>query len=369
MSETMDRPKTDIANNPTAGFSRFLDTFKPQLKLALPAHLNADRMCRLALTAFSKNALLQQADPKSLAGAILTASQLGLEIEVNGQAYLVPYKSKGKVYAQLVPGWKGLVDLVARSGRGTVYTGVIYKDQNYTYKDGSSRDLTIHNETDLDRAEDITHAYAIGWVVGAAMPIIELWRMSKIIKHRDAFNKVGSSHYSYDNMEMYARKVPLLQVLKYMPASVELNNAIAVANATETGARATIEQDGSGAAYVTLLDEEDGDQGGQQGNPPPPPTPMPTRKSDKPSGDQPATTPARAPPPPAQDQQQQRYEEPTGEAASPALVSYLTAKVASLGWTEPELAQTLRRFNATSIATLTPSMAMSLKAELAQVPV
>lgn len=40
---------------------------------------------------------------------------------------------------------------------------------------------------------------------------------------------------------MYCRKVPLLQVLKYMPASVELNNAIAISNAAEIGHGATIE--------------------------------------------------------------------------------------------------------------------------------
>jgi recombination protein RecT len=140
-----------------------------------------------------------------------------------------------------VPGWKGLVDLVSRSGRGTVYTGVIFKDQQYTYVDGAKRDLLIHNETDLDAPADITHAYAIGWVKDAAMPIIELWSVAKIEKHRDKYNKVGSKHYSYRDWEMYCRKVPLLQVLKYMPASIELANAIDISHASESGRGATIE--------------------------------------------------------------------------------------------------------------------------------
>lgn len=224
-------------DNPVAAFSNFMDRLKPQLSLALPKHMTADRMARLALTAFSTSPKLQECDPKTIAASIMTAGQLGLEPGVNGAGFLVPY---GRT-CTFVPGWKGLVDLVSRSGRGTVYTGVIFSDQEYTYTDGARRDLVIHNETDLDAPEDITHAFAIGWVKDAAMPIIELWGVEKIKKHRDKYNKVGKAHYSFRDWEMYCRKVPLLQVLKYMPASIELSNAIDISNASESGRGATIE--------------------------------------------------------------------------------------------------------------------------------
>lgn len=230
----MNAPATQ---NPIAAFSGFMDKFKPQLALALPKHMTADRMARLALTAFSSSAQMQECSPRSIAAAIMTAGQLGLEPGVNGAGYLIPYKGT----CTFVPGWKGLVDLVSRSGRGTVYTGVIFRDQQYTFTDGAKRDLIIHNETDLDAPEDMTHAYAIGWVRDAAMPIIELWSVEKIRKHRDKYNKVGSKHYSFRDWEMYCRKVPLLQVLKYMPASIELANAIDISHAAEAGRGATIE--------------------------------------------------------------------------------------------------------------------------------
>lgn len=223
--------------SPVKQLSRFLDSLKPQLGLALPKHLTPDRMARLALTAFSTSPQLQQCDPKSIAASLMTAGQLGLEPGVNGAGYLVPYGCT----CTFVPGWKGLVDLVSRSGRGTVYTGVIYKDQRYTFTDGARRDLVIHNETELDDQDDITHAYAIGWVKDSSMPVIELWTISKIKKHRDKYNKIGNKHYSYRDFEMYARKIPLLQVLKYMPASIELSNAIQVSSAAEDGRGVTIE--------------------------------------------------------------------------------------------------------------------------------
>lgn len=247
----------DTKKNPVAEFSGFLDKFKPQLALALPKHMTADRMSRLALTAFSSNSALQKCTPKSIAASIMTAGQLGLEPGVNGAGFLIPYKET----CTFVPGWKGLVDLVARSGRGTVFTGVIFKDQSYTFTDGAKRDLVIHNETDLEDPEDITHAYAIGWVKDATIPIIELWRVSKIRKHRDKYNKVGDKHYSYRDWEMYCRKVPLLQVLKYMPCSIEVSNAIAINNAAESGRAASID---GGIVIDNETGEIDGDTKAQQ---------------------------------------------------------------------------------------------------------
>ena len=262
--------------NPVVAFSNFMDKLKPQMALALPKHLTADRMARLALTAFSTSEKLQQCDPKTIAASIMTAGQLGLEPGVNGAGFLVPY---GRT-CTFVPGWKGLVDLVSRSGRGTVFTGVIFKDQEYTYTDGARRDLVIHNETDLDDPEDITHAYSVGWVKDATMPIIELWRVTKIRKHRDKYNKQGTKHYSYRDWEMYARKIPLLQVLKYMPCSIEVQNAIAVSNAAESGRLATIENG-------MVIDMDDMESGGERQNsqishhPEPERIPQPIRQAER----------------------------------------------------------------------------------------
>jgi len=222
---------TAVTEKKVIGFPEMLKSFLPEIQRALPRHLSGDRMSRIALTAFRKNPKLAECDPRSVFACVIQASQLGLEPDTLGRSYLIPYGRE----CQFVPGWKGLVDLMNRSAAGTVYTGVIYKDQKYTFSDGSKRELVIHNETELDDPEDITHAYAIGWVKGAEMPVIELWRMVKVIKHLNRYNKVGKRHYAFENLEMYARKVPLLQVLKYMPCSAELVAAMALNDAAEIG--------------------------------------------------------------------------------------------------------------------------------------
>jgi recombination protein RecT len=227
---------------PVAKFSSFLDKLKPQLAVALPRHMSADRMARLALTEFSKNPDLQACSPTSIAGSIMTAAQLGLEPGINGQAYLIPYKGT----CTFVPGWKGLVDLVSRSGRATVWTGVVYQGDRFEYQLGDSPFCRHIPGDGGDDGEQFTHVYAIGRVRDASMAVIEVWTRAKVAKHLKVYNKVGGRHYanaSENNFEMYARKVALLQVLKYMPASIELANAIDVSNAAEEGKGAVIEGD------------------------------------------------------------------------------------------------------------------------------
>lgn len=230
--------------NPVASFSGFLDKFKPQLALALPKHMTADRMARLALTQFSSNEKLQQCAPMSIAAAVMTASTLGLEIGVDGQGFLVPY---GRT-CTFVPGWKGLTDLANRSGRCSVWTGAVFTGDDFDYALGDSP-FVRHKPAEENDPEKLTHVYAIGRVNGSQWPVIEVWTIGKVWKHRDQYNKVGNRHYSYRDPEMYARKVPLLQVLKYMPKSIELQKALEVANAAEQGRGVVIDGD-----FVTMTD-------------------------------------------------------------------------------------------------------------------
>jgi recombination protein RecT len=237
---------TGKKDNPVASFSNFLEKFKPQMALALPKHLTADRMARLAVTAFSTTPKLQECEPKSILGAIMTASTLGLEINVDGQGFLVPY---GRT-CTFVPGWKGLVDLVSRSGRATVWTGAVFQGDEFDYALGDTPFIR-HRPGEENDPDLITHVYAVGRVNGSQHPVIEVWTVGKVKKHRDKYNKQGGKHYSFRDWEMYARKIPLLQVLKYMPKSIELANAIALSNAVDEGRHATIDGD-----FVTVSDPD-----------------------------------------------------------------------------------------------------------------
>jgi recombination protein RecT len=239
--------------------SDYLNKYQGQLKNALPSHITPDRMIRLAMTAFSQNSGLQNCDINSVFGAVVIAAQMGLEIGVAGQGYLVPYKGK----ATFVPGWQGLVDLVSRSGRATVWTGCVYKGDDFDWALGD-RPFVRHRpkgETD-ELYTDIEYVYACGRVNGSENAVIEVWSLSRVLRHLKKFNKVGGMHYAlkdnHVNFEMYARKVALLQVLKYMPKSIEVQKAIQVAHAAEDGKNVIIDGD-----MVIITDPQDDDAGSQ----------------------------------------------------------------------------------------------------------
>lgn len=232
-----------LAVNPAKTLNDFLGKHKNQIAMALPKHMNADRMVRLALTACSQNKDLQSCDMNSIFSSVVIASQVGLEIGVGGQGYLVPFKGK----AQFVPGWQGLVDLVARAGRATVWTGAVYAGDKFDWALGDNPFVRHQPESDADHWKSLTHVYAVGRVNGSQYPVIEVWTMNRVIRHLNKYNKVGAKHYALkddgQNMEMYARKVVLLQVLKYMPKSIEVQKAMDVAHAVDANKDFTIDGD------------------------------------------------------------------------------------------------------------------------------
>lgn len=217
-----------VAKRKATDFPAMLEKFLPEIKRALPQHLNGDRMARIALTAFRRTPKLAQCHPLSVFAAVIQASQLGLEPDTLGRSYLIPYGQE----CQFVPGWKGLVDLMNNSKQGSVWTGAVFDGDAFDYELGDSPRVK-HKPAGENDPDKLLYVYAIGRVKDSDWPIIECWPAARVVKHRNRYNKVGKKHYSYENWEMYARKVVLLQVLKYMPCSPELAKAIALNDAAE----------------------------------------------------------------------------------------------------------------------------------------
>lgn len=223
------------------------------IESVLPKHLQAARMKRLAVTLFraptAAGAALRKCTPQSILDSLVMASLLGLEPGVAGQGYLIPYNGQ----CTFVPGWQGLVGLLNNTGRATAWTGAVFEGDQWEYQKGS-RPRCVHipgpNDGDPDK---LTWVYACGRVNGSEQEVIEAWTMHRVWRHRDRYNKVGKRHYSFEQPEMYARKVVLLQVLKYMPRSIELNNAMTAADAAELGQTARVEDS------VVIIDAEPGD--------------------------------------------------------------------------------------------------------------
>lgn len=215
-----------------------LEKFIPQMERALPRHMTADRMARIALTSLRVNPKLMSCSRDSFYGSLMAASQLGLEPGINGQCYLIPY---GNV-CTLVPGWRGYMDLLNRTERASAWTEAVYDGDEFDYSLGT--DPKIHHKRGKWAGTEaaLKYVYAVGRIKNAEYPVIDVWDIDKIWAHRDKQNKVGTRHYSYAHPEMYARKIPLLQVLKYLPSSIELADASSLdASASEGRQSLTID--------------------------------------------------------------------------------------------------------------------------------
>lgn len=236
----------------------FLERAKGTVAAALPKHLNPDRMLRLAVTCFSTTPALRECTGISILSSIITASQLGLEPGIAGQGYLIPYNAKDKESGKwtkvctFIPGWQGLVGLLNNSGRATAWTGAVFEGDEWDFQLGSNPHCHHRPGPNFGDQDKIRWVYACGKVNGSEQPVVEAWPIERIWRHRDKLNKQGDAHYSFRHPEMYARKIVLLQVLKYMPRSIELNNAMTISN-SDLGGRPSKMEDG------IVIEQEEGD--------------------------------------------------------------------------------------------------------------
>jgi recombination protein RecT len=253
---------TNAVTTQKTGLPALLDKMKPQLLAALPKHMNPDRMVRIVLTEMRKTPALGKCSEQSLMAAVVIASQLGLEPGINGQAYLIPYGDT----CTFVPGWKGLVDLAQRSGRASVWTGAVFDGDEFDFEYGTSPYIKHKPGPNSGNPKALTHVYAVGRVRNAEFPVLEVWPVAQVTAHRDRFNKVGTRHYSFQHFEKYGRKVALLQVLKYMPQSIELATAIDLEHAAEGGKQKLDLNDAIDGTFVPAAggDDGQGDAGGEQ---------------------------------------------------------------------------------------------------------
>jgi recombination protein RecT len=203
-----------------------------ELTRALPSSIiTPERFTRVALTAIRKNPDLAQCDHTSVLGALVTAAQLGLEVNTPlGQASLVPFKDKDNGYrlaAQLIIEYRGYISLGYRSEMlKRVVARTVYENDEFDREEGDNPRL-YHKPVKAGPSGEAIGYYAIientfGGKVWHYMTRedVEKWRQ----KYSKSPNSPGWRN-SFDQM---AWKTCLRQLFRFMPISVELARAAAV---------------------------------------------------------------------------------------------------------------------------------------------
>ena len=224
MSSTAITPTQKMAT-----LRELLEKSRASLATVLPRHLTPDKMMKLALVAASRNPVLLQCDQRTVLQSVMTAAQLGLDPSGTlGSAYLVPYrnKKKGTFECQLIPGYRGLIDLARRSGEiESIEAHVVYEHDTFDVEYGLEPKLT-HKPHLSGEAGAVVLVYAVARLKGGARQTEVMTRAQvEAIRSRSRASIDGPWSTDYDEM---ARKTVVRRLCKYLPLSPELAEALSL---------------------------------------------------------------------------------------------------------------------------------------------
>lgn len=144
--------------------NKVMQSYGAQISQLLPAHISPQKFISMAVNHLARNEKLKECTARSILGAILQASHLGLDLTPElGQAYLVPYKDtkKGEVNAEFQIGYRGLVSLMIDTGMiSHVEAHVVHENDNFDIELGVDPKLTHKPEFNGDRG-DIVLVYGV----------------------------------------------------------------------------------------------------------------------------------------------------------------------------------------------------------------
>lgn len=222
-------PRWQLAPKGLPQMRACLEAMKGEIARALPKHVSPERMLRVAQTAMQTVPKLAECTTLSVVGAIVVASQLGLELGGPlGQAYLVPFKPKdGPMVATLIPGYRGMIDLARRSGSVSVIDAVaVHKLDRFRVVLGVNP--TIEHEPYMGDADPGAFRAVYARCLmrdGTTQFVYMTAREVESVRRRSKSGATGP--WSTDFAEM-AKKTAIRRLWKVLPVSVEKAMAKAI---------------------------------------------------------------------------------------------------------------------------------------------
>jgi recombination protein RecT len=220
-----------------ANVAAFFEANKSAIAAVLPKHVTPDRLMKIAMHSIRTTPALQECSVKSLLGAVIQSSQLGLEPgTVLGHAYLVPYRNKktGTTEAQFILGYRGMIDLARRSGQiESIAAHAVHAHDEFEFAYGLNETL-VHKPAMTGDRGDIIAFYAIAKLKGGghAFEVMPRADVDAVMRSSQSRGQWGpwKDHYS----EM-GRKTVIRHLAKYLPLSIEFATASALDGQADAG--------------------------------------------------------------------------------------------------------------------------------------
>lgn len=228
--------------------------FMAQLSVALPKAMTPERLVRVVTTECRKTPALLNCAPESFLGAVLQCAQLGLEPGgALGHCYLLPFgngKAKdGRPNAQLIIGYRGMIDLARRSGQiVSICAYTVHEKDHFEWRLGLDPDIQHVPSPEADRGK-MTYVYAVAKLKGGGVQF-EVMSRAEVEKVRKQ-SKAGSSGPWVTHFDEMAKKTVIRRLFKYLPVSIEAARAVEVDERADRG-EAVTPQDFIDVAYEDL---------------------------------------------------------------------------------------------------------------------
>lgn len=161
-----------------------------------------DRNALFLAAAYCRNnwwSLSKIKDPSTIVSAVLQAGAYGWTCDgITGHAYIVPFGDK----AVLMPGYKGLLDLVRRSGQCEASIEAVYEGDVFEYCGRFREPKHIRSTDPQRRSKPVLHAYVVAAFTSGIVKCF-CWSREECIAHRDrysqGFRRVKGSDKETDN--------------------------------------------------------------------------------------------------------------------------------------------------------------------------
>lgn len=199
-----------------------------EIQKVLPSVISPQQFLRLALNALQNTPHLMECTMPSFYGAIMQCAQLGLKPNVNGEAYLIPFKNNKKngVYeCQFITGYKGLMLLARRSGEvANIDAQTVYENDTFDLAYGFEPTLIHKPYLKGDRGKPIGFYATVILKDGGKSAYY--MTVEDAQKYGKRYSKAYNNSPWMTDFEAMAKKSCLRQVLKYAPMSTDVDGAI-----------------------------------------------------------------------------------------------------------------------------------------------